>query len=85
MVVADFTMPDMTGADFLTELRRSSQVPVIAVTGHSNPEVEVLMREAGAFEFLVKDPGLRFLDELPKAVAAAITTTGSENPPPGQA
>ncbi len=84
VVVADFTMPDMTGADFLTELRRSSQVPVIAVTGHSNPEVEALMREAGAFEFLVKDPGLKFLDELPKAVAAAITTS-SENPSPGQA
>jgi two-component system capsular synthesis sensor histidine kinase RcsC len=72
VVVTDYTMPDMTGADFMAALRQRSAVPVIAVTGHSDPEVEQQMRAAGVFEFLFKDPGLKFLRELPKAVAAAI-------------
>jgi len=81
VVVVDYTMPDMNGADFVAALRERSGVPVIAVTGHSDPAVERLMREAGVFEFLVKDPGLKFLGELPKAVAAAIS---SRLPPPAQ-
>lgn len=75
VVVTDYTMPDMTGADFMAALRGHSTVPVIAVTGHSDPEVEQQMRAAGVFEFLFKDPGLKFLRELPKAVAAAISAT----------
>jgi two-component system KDP operon response regulator KdpE len=72
VVIADYTMPDMNGADFVAALRGRSEVPVIAVTGHSDPAVERRMREAGVFDFFVKDGGLKFLKELPEAVAAAI-------------
>jgi CheY-like chemotaxis protein len=79
VVVADYSMPDMTGADFVRALRGRFEVPVIAVTGHSDPEVEAQMRDAGVFEFFVKDAGLRFLRELPKTVAAAIASRPADS------
>jgi serine phosphatase RsbU (regulator of sigma subunit) len=57
VLLLDFRMPDMDGAEALRELRADSdpaiaQIPVIMLTGHGESEVTCL--EAGADDFVIK-------------------------------
>ncbi|HEY2615039.1 MAG TPA: response regulator, partial [Chthoniobacterales bacterium] len=59
LLLLDFEMPGMNGADVLKRLRRDSdpaisQMPVIMLTGHGGEESEVLCLEAGADDFVTK-------------------------------
>ncbi len=73
LLVLDYRLPDMTGADIVEVLGdRIASLPVIMVTGYPDPAIEARMRAAGVFDYIVKDLGLEFLDSLPKAVQAAI-------------
>ncbi len=61
-IVLDINMPAGSGIDVLRKLRMSTktqQIPVVVVTGTSDPEMERIARELGAAEFLHKpvDPG----------------------------
>ncbi len=73
LLVLDYRLPDMTGADIVEVLGdRIVSLPVVMVTGYPDPAVEAQMRAAGVFDYIVKDMGLEFLDSLPNAAQAAI-------------
>jgi serine phosphatase RsbU (regulator of sigma subunit) len=59
LLLLDFDMPGMDGAEVLKQLRRDSnaaiaQIPAIMLTGHGGEESEVLCLEAGADDFVTK-------------------------------
>jgi FixJ family two-component response regulator len=54
-VVADVRMPGMTGIELQRELMaRSIDLPVIIITGHSDRQMALKAKRAGAMEFLEK-------------------------------
>ena len=59
LLLLDFDMPGMDGAEVLKRLRRDAnasiaQIPAIMLTGHGGEESEVLCLEAGADDFVTK-------------------------------
>ena len=59
LLLLDFDMPGMDGAEVLKELRRDpntaiAAIPAIMLTGHGGEESEVLCLEAGADDFVTK-------------------------------
>lgn len=65
LVTLDLNLPGMKGIEVLETIRRrprSRRLPVIVATGYGDPEVEVLLFQTGADDFVVKpvDPQ-RFL------------------------
>lgn len=59
LLLLDFDMPGMDGAEVLKKLRQDSnaaiaQIPAIMLTGHGGEESEVLCLEAGADDFVTK-------------------------------
>lgn len=59
LLLLDFDMPGMDGAELLKELRQDAepsiaQLPTIMLTGHGGEESEVLCLEAGADDFVTK-------------------------------
>ena len=59
LLLLDFDMPGMDGAEVLRQLRRDpnpaiAQLPTIMLTGHGGEESEVLCLEAGADDFVTK-------------------------------
>ncbi len=80
LIVLDYMLPDMTGAEVLVELgERIAVLPVVVVTGYPDPEIEQRMRSAGVFDYLIKDMELEFLDRLPHVVKNAIDFTADKN------
>jgi two-component system cell cycle response regulator len=55
LVCLDYFLPDGTGHDFLTRLNESGlDLPVVIITGHSDPMAAAQIIQAGAFDFLPK-------------------------------
>jgi sigma-B regulation protein RsbU (phosphoserine phosphatase) len=59
LLLLDFDMPEMDGAQVLKQLRKDpdpaiAQLPAIMLTGHGGEESEVLCLEAGADDFVTK-------------------------------
>ncbi|PZR73061.1 MAG: hypothetical protein DLM73_11590 [Chthoniobacterales bacterium] len=59
LLLLDFDMPGMDGAEVLKEMRKDTnaaiaQIPTIMLTGHGGEESEVLCLEAGADDFVTK-------------------------------
>ncbi|MEY2549431.1 MAG: hypothetical protein QOD64_2013, partial [Verrucomicrobiota bacterium] len=59
LLLLDFDMPGMDGAEVLKRLRHDAnpliaQIPAIMLTGHGGEESEVLCLEAGADDFVTK-------------------------------
>ncbi len=66
LLLLDFDMPELNGADLLKRLRADpnpaiAQIPAIMLTGHSDEESEVLCLEAGADDFVTKPINLPIL------------------------
>ncbi len=73
LLVLDYRLPDMTGIDIVAALGdRVASLPIIMVTGYPDPAIEEQMRDAGIFDYIVKDTNLEFLSRLPKAAQAAV-------------
>jgi len=59
IVLLDMNMPGGTGLQVLRQLRNSnktSQVPIIVISGSLEPETEKTVRELGADDYLSKPP-----------------------------
>jgi serine phosphatase RsbU (regulator of sigma subunit) len=59
LLLLDYDMPGMNGAEMLKQLRNDgnaniAQIPAIMLTGHGGEESEVLCLEAGADDFVTK-------------------------------
>jgi phosphoserine phosphatase RsbU/P len=59
LLLLDYDMPGMNGAEVLKQLRQDgnaiiAQIPAIMLTGHGGEESEVLCLEAGADDFVTK-------------------------------
>lgn len=69
LVVVDLELPGMTGFEAATSLAASpltADVPVLAISGHSDPRTRAAALAAGAHEFLAKPCTI---DELEAVVA----------------
>ncbi len=72
-LVLDYLLPDMTGADIVTELGdRIPGLPVVMVTGYPDPAIAEQVRAAGVLDYISKDVDLKFLDQMLGAAQAAI-------------
>jgi DNA-binding NtrC family response regulator len=82
LVVSDIVMPEMTGVEFLYELRKSRpKLPVVLMTGGSKePERATRAVELGACSLIYKpfSPS-----ELIEAVSAALERSGRKRAPSG--
>jgi sigma-B regulation protein RsbU (phosphoserine phosphatase) len=66
LLLLDFDMPELNGADLLKRMRVDknpaiAQIPAIMLTGHANEQSEVLCLEAGADDFVTKPINLPIL------------------------
>ena len=66
LLLLDFDMPELNGADLLKRMRVDknpaiAQIPAIMLTGHGGEESEVLCLEAGADDFVTKPINLPIL------------------------
>jgi two-component system, cell cycle sensor histidine kinase and response regulator CckA len=73
LVLLDNLLPDMSGLDLLHTLAREGvTVPVLMVTGAGDEHLAASVLRAGALDYLVKDPALAFLGDLPKRVVESV-------------
>ncbi len=54
LLVVDVTMPGQSGLEFTSELRRTSDVPILILTARGNPDDRIEGLEAGADDYLPK-------------------------------
>jgi PAS domain S-box-containing protein len=74
LVLLDHRLPDMEGLELLQALMRESiAVPCIVVTAHGDEQLATRFLKAGALDYVVKDPALTFLTELPKRISESLT------------
>src|SRR5262245_26428262 len=74
LVVLDHRLPDMAGLDLLHALAREGiAAPVLMVTAYGDEHLATRVLRAGALDYVVKDPALTFLAELPKRVLESVT------------
>jgi PAS domain S-box-containing protein len=73
LVLLDQRLPDMTGLDLLRRLGAEGvAVPVLMVTAWGDEHLATRVLQAGALDYIVKDPALTFLGELPKRVSESV-------------
>jgi PAS domain S-box-containing protein len=74
-VLLDLHLPDMTGLEFLAELKNELgeiPVPVMMLTGADNASVAVEAMKRGAQDYLVKDVNLQYLELLPAVIGRVL-------------
>ena len=77
LIVSDYIMPKMNGADMLTELKRNpklNKIPVLIISAHADKNFEKKMLSLGAAKFLVKPIDS---DELTEAVMSLLNVKNS--------
>ena len=76
-VLLDYQLPGTTGLDVLQAVRaRGSDVPVVMLTGQSDPETAVALIKAGAADFIPK--GSLTADRLARVVTSAVRVRRAE-------
>ncbi|MBN2424706.1 MAG: response regulator [Calditrichaceae bacterium] len=56
VILLDYNLPDATGEEILSEIRKESEAPVIIITGDEHLDTAVKTLKQGATDFLVKSP-----------------------------
>jgi DNA-binding response OmpR family regulator len=74
LMVLDLVLPEMDGMDVFREVRRSTNVPVIMVTGKGDEFDRVLGLEMGADDYVIKPFSIR---ELMARIKAVLRRSGS--------
>lgn len=69
VILLDIMMPEVTGLEFMRELRSHSNIPVILVTAKNSEKDKVAGLELGADDYIVKPFGL---DELGARIRAVL-------------
>ncbi len=74
LVLLDHYLPDMPGLQMLQTLQaRQISTPALIVTAYGDEQLATRVLHAGALDYVVKDPALSFLTELPKRVNESVT------------
>jgi two-component system cell cycle sensor histidine kinase/response regulator CckA len=74
LVLLDHRLPDMAGLELLDALAREGiATPALMVTAYGDEQLATRVLHAGALDYVVKDPALTFLAELPKRVHESVT------------
>jgi two-component system KDP operon response regulator KdpE len=78
VVVLDLGLPDLDGADVITELRTFTQVPIIVLSARTDSSDKVHALDRGADDYVIKPFGV---EELRARLRAAVrrATTGPAN------
>lgn len=77
LILLDLNLPDMTRDELLRNLvARSSDVPVVAVTGHGDERVAVEVMKSGVRDYLMKDGA--FWELLPSVARRVIAEADHE-------
>lgn len=71
-IVCDYGMPEMNGIELCRRIRETSDVPFIIYTGRGSEEVASVAFDAGADDYLRKEPGSGHFTVLAKRVRQAI-------------
>src|SRR5258708_13884072 len=73
LVLLDHFLPDMDGLDLLQALNREGiTVPTLIVTAQGDQQLATRVLRAGALDYVVKDPPLTFLSDLPNRVGTSL-------------
>lgn len=73
LILLDQVLDDMPGLDLLQRLTREGfSIPVLMVTAHGDEQLATRVLRAGALDYIVKDPALSFLGDLPKRVSESV-------------
>jgi DNA-binding NtrC family response regulator len=76
LILLDMNMPEISGLDFLKVLKQKNvPVPVIVLTGESDPETIVTAMRAGATDYIIKGSS-DFLTSLSVRISQALTIHG---------
>jgi two-component system KDP operon response regulator KdpE len=78
LVLLDVNLPGMSGFETCSEIRRTSDVPVIMLTVRNSERDKVQAFDAGADDYIVKPFGA---EELTARVRATLRRAGSEGSP----
>ncbi|MDO9068938.1 MAG: EAL domain-containing protein [Deltaproteobacteria bacterium] len=71
LIIIDYTLPDMTGSDFIERMRELGMAtPFVMVTGRDDSSLAVQMMKTGACDFMIKDTS--FLARLPSVISRAM-------------
>jgi len=74
LLLLDHYLPDMPGLQMLEVLRQKGiGTPALIVTAYGDEQLATRALHAGALDYIVKDPALTFLGELPKRAAASVS------------
>ncbi|HZT82398.1 MAG TPA: response regulator [Gemmataceae bacterium] len=74
LILLDQRLPDMCGVELLHALAREGiSAPALMVTAYGDEKLVAEVLKAGALDYVVKDPALTFLTELPKRVVESVT------------
>ena len=80
LVLLDLSLGDGSGIEVLVEIRKSSDVPVIVVSGDSRSESLVLALRLGADDYIVKPFSLGEVDARVDAILRRASRTNERGP-----
>jgi DNA-binding NarL/FixJ family response regulator len=81
LVLTDLSMPDASGVEAVTEIRRLyPEVKLLVISSHREREYKGLCHEAGADGYIVKDTVYEALRDLIRAVLVGGTRSGEDAP-----
>ncbi len=75
VVLTDYHLGDSTGVEVLA---LEPGIPVIVITGAGNEQTAIRALRAGAYDYLVKDAGRRYLEMMPVTIDNACRRHASE-------
>jgi DNA-binding response OmpR family regulator len=73
LVFVDHQLPGMSGLDLCRELLDEQiSLPLVIITGKGSEQLAVEALKAGVDDYIIKDPGERYLDLLPLTAAKVL-------------
>ncbi|WP_110241295.1 response regulator [Nocardioides gilvus] len=77
LILLDLGLPDLTGVEVLTRLRRTSALPVIVVSARHDSRDKIAALDAGADDYVTKPVGI---DELLARIRATVRRVPAVHP-----